>query len=169
MRNTEGIGPLIIRNNVSALGPILTFNPSSGTGMVLQDIKIPIVFRNIYFKLNQTVHMIDIKRCTLIRFEGCKFETLVSGGRVLNIDEYSSVEIDKATMDNMATSNWWGLDNSGRTDAIKFIGYSAKPTVGLFSAGYRVIFVSPASGTYSGAICTDGGAPGVWKGFGLIE
>jgi hypothetical protein len=176
----QGPGPVVISGS-GTLGTIIEFNPSTpdiwtGIGMRLWDIEFPVIFKNIHFKFERTqgwTTMFEINRCPLIRFEGCKFEKITggsaSGGFVFNIDAYSRVEIDKATMDNMVTAYWSGLDGSGRDDAIKFVGYSAKPIAGLFDTGHRVYFTNPAAAGYLGAVCTAGGAPGTWKGFGLIE
>lgn len=45
----------------------------------------------------------------------------------------------------------------------------SKPITGAWSRGDRVILNNPNVGGYLGYICTNGGNPGVWKGFGLLE
>lgn len=46
---------------------------------------------------------------------------------------------------------------------------SAAPTTGTWLAGDKVYNSAPAAGGYTGWICTMAGAPGTWKGFGLIQ
>lgn len=43
------------------------------------------------------------------------------------------------------------------------------PTAGTWTAGRTVYNATPASGGYLGWVCTVGGTPGTWKGFGLIQ
>jgi hypothetical protein len=170
MQKIRGTGHLRFKNDATVQGPIFVFDPASGDGLVLEDIDIPIVFQNIYFKLNQNANMIKVTRCREVRFENCKFEnTSGAGGYPFDIDKYSKVILDKDTMDDMVTATWNGLDNGRRWDAIEFIGFTATPAAGLFDAGHRVWFQSPAAGAYSGNICTSGGAPGTWKGVAILE
>lgn len=46
---------------------------------------------------------------------------------------------------------------------------SSIPTTGLWVKGEKVYLLSPTAGGYTGYVCTAGGTPGTWKGFGLIQ
>lgn len=49
-----------------------------------------------------------------------------------------------------------------------YCGTSA-PASGFYKRGDKVLNIAPAAGDYAGWVCVGDGAPGVWKGFGLIE
>lgn len=49
-----------------------------------------------------------------------------------------------------------------------YYGTSA-PVSGTYMAGDNVINTTPVAGGWTGWICTAGGSPGVWKGYGAIE
>lgn len=44
----------------------------------------------------------------------------------------------------------------------------AAPTTGTWPTGWKVNNSAPTSGGYVGWVCTSGGSPGTWKGFGTI-
>jgi hypothetical protein len=46
---------------------------------------------------------------------------------------------------------------------------SAAPVAGTWVRGDIVTHTSPTAGSYAGWVCTTGGTPGTWKGYGLIE
>ena len=170
MQKIHGNGTLIFRNENTVQGPVVTFNPTTGVGMSLQDIDVPIVFRNMYFKLSQDTYMFQIRRCKLVIFENCKMEnTSGAGGYPFDIDEYSKVILDKDTMDDMVTATWNGLDNGRLWYTIEFRDFTAAPIAGLFDTGHRIWFQTPSAGAYLGCACTSGGVSGTWKGLGLVE
>lgn len=45
---------------------------------------------------------------------------------------------------------------------------NASPPFGTWAVGDRTHYTAPVSGGYIGSVCTAAGAPGTWKGFGLI-
>lgn len=46
---------------------------------------------------------------------------------------------------------------------------SAPPTTGTWAVGDKVYHTSPTIGTYLGWVCTAGGTPGTWQGFGQVS
>lgn len=76
-----------------------------------------------------------------------------------------------------ATANGWlASDVSGQWATTVFVpdrypnsATTAAPTTGTWESGDRVWNSAPSAGAYAGWICTSSGAPGTWKGFGLIE
>lgn len=46
---------------------------------------------------------------------------------------------------------------------------TAAPTTGTWARADRVINSAPSPGGFFGWVCTSGGSPGTWKGYGLIE
>jgi hypothetical protein len=46
---------------------------------------------------------------------------------------------------------------------------TAPPTSGTWKTGKRIGNALPTPGAYEGWVCTSGGTPGTWKGFGLIQ
>lgn len=46
---------------------------------------------------------------------------------------------------------------------------TSAPTIGTWTTGQKVIVQTPVAGGYIGYVCTAGGTPGTWKGFGAIQ
>ena len=59
------------------------------------------------------------------------------------------------------------FNNTGGNVYIQGV-FSGAPTSGTWKQGDTVEFISPSAGGYSGAKCTTGGTPGVWKAYGAI-
>lgn len=167
-----GAGRVILKAGGTTQGAILDVRPVSGPGIVLENIQIPVIFRGLTFRLHKAEALFAVSNCRLVRFENCRFESSAAG-RVFRItDSGSRIEIDKATMDNMAAANWTGLADPGGMggwEAFRFTGYTGAPAAGLFDAGHRIEFAVPAPGGHAGAVCTKAGAPGTWKGIGSVE
>lgn len=64
-----------------------------------------------------------------------------------------------------------GIDNGTvlSTTQPSVVWHSAAPDIGTWSVGDRVVNPTPAAGGWSGWICTTGGTPGIWKGFGAVQ
>jgi hypothetical protein len=171
----RGAGHLLFHRG--DLSSAITLAAASGGGFSFDSIETPVIFEKYYFKFTGATPMFKVRNCKLIRFIGCKFETTTANTVVFDLgnNDYSNIEIDKTTMDNMAVSgagSWSRLYTDPwpqHRKPITFNGYSAKPTAGYFDRDCVVVFNTQTAGAYLGAVCVLGGDPGTWKYFGAIE
>ncbi len=147
----------------------IRFLQTTGNGFELENINLPLSFyghndANIHLVFQQEGSgvLFRLTNCQLVRFFGVELIASAGRGAVFELDEFSTLEIDKTVMDKM-NSNFSGLCN--KPERVRFTGYTDKPAAGLFDAGCRIFFDDGSSG-YIGCICTVGGAPGTWKYFG---
>lgn len=64
---------------------------------------------------------------------------------------------------------WFGRSGNGTGSATSVSALSAAPTTGTWRRGEIVFNTSPTASGRVGWICIAGGAPGVWKAFGVID
>lgn len=77
----------------------------------------------------------------------------------------------------MEGNNEWGTATFASTQTRCQVGTgrlrrmtgTAAPTTGTWLQGEQVVNGAPAAAGYLGWVCTTGGTPGVWKGYGLIQ
>lgn len=151
-----------------------TFNQSVGNGFEIENIHIPLYFNglndtaHIYFKFIQsgTGVLFKLTNCQLVTFYGVILDAVTGSGDVFEMDDFSTLVLDKTVMDLMSPL-FSGLCN--KPERIKFTGYSDKPTAGVFDTGCKIYFTAPTAGGYEGCVCTAGGAPGTWKYFGAVQ
>lgn len=151
-----------------------TFNQSVGNGFEIENIHIPLYFNG----LNDTAHisfkfiqsgtgvLFKLTNCQLVTFYGVILDAVTGSGDVFEMDDFSTLVLDKTVMDLMSPL-FSGLCN--KPERIKFTGYSDKPTGGVFDTGCKIYFTAPTAGGYEGCVCTAGGAPGTWKYFGAVQ
>jgi len=124
-----------------------------GPGMGIKTIAYEGVDTGVLFKLTN---------CQLVTFYGVRLDAVSGSGDVFEIDDFSTLVLDKTVMDLMSPF-FSGLCN--KPHRIKFSGYTDKPTAGVFDVGCVIDFEDGSSG-YRGCICTVAGNPGTWVYYG---
>ena len=150
-----------------------TFDQAAGNGFEISNVHIPLYFNglndtaHIFFRFIQsgTGVLFKLTNCQLVTFYGVRLDAVSGSGDVFEIDDFSTLVLDKTVMDLMSPF-FSGLCN--KPHRIKFSGYTDKPTDGVFDVGCVIDFEDGSSG-YRGCICTAGGTPGTWKYYGAIE
>jgi len=170
LRNLGGWGKFIFYRQNAWGTTTFTFNQGAGNGFEIYNANLPLEFYGhndpvkIHFQFVQsgTGVLFKLTNCQLVRFYGVELDAESGSGDAFELDDFSTLELDKTTMDRMSTL-FSGLCN--KPERVRFTGYTDKPAAGRFDAGCRIFFDDGSSG-YIGCICTVGGAPGTWKYFG---
>jgi hypothetical protein len=96
---------------------------------------------------------------------GSNFAIILSGN---NHSIYGNMSLNGDTsFYNTERNNFTG--NIGPTGKNKISNIGEIPTTGTWLKGDKFYLTNPTAGGYIGYICTVGGSPGTWKGFGEIE
>jgi hypothetical protein len=90
----------------------------------------------------------------------------------VNFYDRSATPANGYARDLSAASGALGIGEhfAGSSSQMRWRGLgTAAPTTGTWLRGDRVDNLNPSAGGYVGWVCTTGGTPGTWKGFGAIE
>jgi hypothetical protein len=170
--NMGGFGKFTIQRKDAAGNSDITFSQASGNAFEISNVHSPLYFycpagvdKRLYFKQTGTGVLFKFRNCQRVEFYKVTLDAAASSGAIFDLDKFTTLVLDKSTMDLITASVFSGLSNLPQS--IKFTGYTDKPTAGIFDTGCVIEFEDTSSG-YRGCVCTAGGEPGTWAYFGAV-
>jgi hypothetical protein len=184
---------LDIRRCDKAIHLLVTSNGSNCfiTGNLFQNFAIDTCTHGVYIEAGPTVNSMNIAGNYFTNFQWqqntgsldyiyCDGWHNTFQGMTWDLDSNPSCKLARFTSRSQYNSSFFRWDvwssfivDEGRNnwyyDRFESTRMTVAPTSGTYQKGEIVWNSNPVSGKYVGWVCTTGGTPGTWKGFGMIS